>query len=271
MTSFVAWVGVDARGPASVYFASDSRISWGTQAKWDHGRKVFAAGSTPDILGYVGAVLFPSLVLGQITAQLNAGVLRKQGDEASAVWQRICGLVQSSFASYPVERERPFEIMYAARDGELLGAFAFRVWSLGWNGSAWSEDDLGIPNSSARLRVLGSGRRSIDTWSSRWDSSRQGGTSRAVFSAFCDSLSCGGDQFSGGPPQLVGLYRRGAAISFGTYFGGTATFAGQICNGQESNVEWRNHLFERVDHEGRLVAGGKSHYSPKGLGRTRPV
>lgn len=66
MTAFLSWVGVDHRGPASLYLASDSRISWTDNEvrSWDRGRKVFACSRTPDVLGYVGDVLFPSLVLG---------------------------------------------------------------------------------------------------------------------------------------------------------------------------------------------------------------
>ena len=70
MTSFVAWVGVDARGPASIYLASDSRISWVDPDKtfetWDYGRKLFASKKYPEIFGYFGDTLFPSQMLGQV-------------------------------------------------------------------------------------------------------------------------------------------------------------------------------------------------------------
>ena len=36
MTLLVAWTGIDSRGPASVYIATDSRLSWGKQSFFDH-------------------------------------------------------------------------------------------------------------------------------------------------------------------------------------------------------------------------------------------
>ena len=74
MTTLIGWVGVDQRGLSSAYLASDSRLS-SNGAKWDCGRKLFACKTTPDVFGYCGAVLFPSLVLGQITEIVDAGLL----------------------------------------------------------------------------------------------------------------------------------------------------------------------------------------------------
>jgi hypothetical protein len=74
MTLLVSWVGVDTHGPSSVYIASDSQISWGTLAKFNFGRKVFAFSKWPDILGYCGDVLFPSIALNQIVELADAGV-----------------------------------------------------------------------------------------------------------------------------------------------------------------------------------------------------
>jgi hypothetical protein len=47
MTTLISWVGVDNRGAASLYFASDSRISWPGAEIWDHGRKLFACRRYP--------------------------------------------------------------------------------------------------------------------------------------------------------------------------------------------------------------------------------
>jgi hypothetical protein len=68
MTLLVSWIGVDPHGTSSAYIAADSRVSWGDVANFDHGRKVFAFRHSPDILGYCGDVLFPTMVLSQIAA-----------------------------------------------------------------------------------------------------------------------------------------------------------------------------------------------------------
>lgn len=41
MTLLASWIAVDSRKPSSIYILSDSRISWGSAAKFDFGKKVF--------------------------------------------------------------------------------------------------------------------------------------------------------------------------------------------------------------------------------------
>jgi hypothetical protein len=74
MTTLVTWVGVDSRGPASLYLASDSRFTWQPGASWDFGCKLFTARRHPEILGYCGDVLFSSHALGQAVQLIDASV-----------------------------------------------------------------------------------------------------------------------------------------------------------------------------------------------------
>jgi hypothetical protein len=77
-----------------------------------------------------------------------------------------------------------------------------------------------------------------------------GRTSRAVFSAFCDSFRSGTDSFSGGAPQLVGLYRKGVGESFGIIYQNARYLFGVPAGPDEAALmalEWRNELFERCD------------------------
>jgi hypothetical protein len=75
MTLLVSWISIDTHGPAAVYIAADSRISWGTDAKFDYGRKVFAFRSYPDVVGYCGDALFPSMVIAQLVEMADNGLL----------------------------------------------------------------------------------------------------------------------------------------------------------------------------------------------------
>ena len=75
MTMLVSWIGIDTHGPTSAYIAADSRISWNMTNKFDFGKKVFASKKYPEILGYAGDVLFPSIVLEQIIELIDADVL----------------------------------------------------------------------------------------------------------------------------------------------------------------------------------------------------
>ena len=70
MTLLVAWAGVDTHGTSFVYIASDSRISWGTTATFDYGRKVFAFAHWPDVLGYCGDVLSGGSVFSDTESDL---------------------------------------------------------------------------------------------------------------------------------------------------------------------------------------------------------
>jgi hypothetical protein len=54
----------------------------------------------------------------------------------------------------------------------------------------------------------------------------QGGTSRAIYAEFVDSLQAGGDPSSGGAPHLVVIYRQEAARSIGVIHQGIRYFGG---------------------------------------------
>ncbi len=76
-----------------------------------------------------------------------------------------------------------------------------------------------------------------------WEESLQGGTSRAIYSAFTEGLGQGADPYSGGGPQLVGLHRIGPGIRFGTIYGGKRYLAGACVTqaaARTENVKWFN-------------------------------
>jgi hypothetical protein len=85
MTTIVAWLGVDSRGPASLYLASDSRITWGPSTSWDVRRKLFVCRTQPYLFGYAGEAFAPTHLLGQITERIDACLLRAQEPDAAAL------------------------------------------------------------------------------------------------------------------------------------------------------------------------------------------
>jgi len=249
MTSLVAWAGVDSRGPASIYLVSDSRISWGTVDSWDFGRKLFASVSHPDVFGYCGDVLFPSQLLGQFTQLADAGAYFSPAAPSQERHAALFHAATASFAGVPVDQQRAFTILHCGRDGVGLPS-RFRVWQLDWmQGSGWSDRELPVPTESVLLCAVGSGERNVVTHDASWRRSSVGRTSRAVFSAFCDALRSGADPYSGGAPQLVGLYRQGAGAVFGVLFDGLRFLLGlQVPAAPHLEiVQWRNELFERCD------------------------
>jgi hypothetical protein len=95
MTSLVSWVGIDARGPASIYIASDSRITWGDDSsrKWDCAKKTFCSLRFPIIFGFCGDVFVPTQIISSVIELIDQGILALSGDvfsKASADSTRQC-------------------------------------------------------------------------------------------------------------------------------------------------------------------------------------
>lgn len=264
MTSIVAWVGVDQRKPASLYIASDSRITWDQRDRWDHGRKAFASAVRPHIFGYWSDVLFPALALPTVIQQIDDGFLGEdRGDAGQAAYERMRAL----WATYPHAHRRSFGILHGFRTGEgMASEFRLAVTFFDAATDRWSFDPVALPSRSAFLQIQGSGGTSVRQAQARWEASDAAGTSRAAFSAFTDALRAAEDPLSGGGPQLVGLYRKGSGRTFGTVFGGKRYFAGAPVARDAAwsdTVEWRNELFERVDGvTARRLDGAQLHARP---------
>lgn len=249
MTSFAAWGGVDSRGMSSFYFASDSRISWGIPAKWDAGRKLFASSTHPDIFGYCGDVLFPSLILSQVVDLVDHDLLFVVDEPPSNRFERLCNLIGESFELYPVPARRAFTIAYCSRIGVNI-ASKFELYTLSWSTKeGWKQEAHSLPAQSQLVLSLGSGRKSIEISNLEWQNTTVKGTSRAIFGAFCDSLKSQVDPLTGGAPQLVALYRKDPARTLGVIYDRNKYLFGLPANqfADLKAVEWRNELFELCD------------------------
>ncbi|WP_437586963.1 hypothetical protein [Sorangium sp. So ce1000] len=276
MTSLVAWVGVDHRKPASLNIASDSRISWKDAAvdlgHWNFGRKLFASRTTPDIFGYVGKIEFPVTALGQIVSGLESGLIPAHLDDASKKAVLIQQKLESAFFKLPKSQQKDALILHGAREGTRMRC-EFRLWTIALSHTGIQVTSIHIPSTSSVLVIEGSGSKPIETWHTRWEASSQRGTSRAVFSAFCDALAEGRDSASGGAPQLVGIYRIGHGRTFGIIHEGRFWYNGvefdQPSAAAASEIEWRNRLFERCDSTGKRLENAQAHHAPKGLGGRR--
>jgi hypothetical protein len=255
MTSLAAWVGVDGRGTTSLYFVSDSRISWGPAGpEWSLGRKLFASKTTSDIFGYCGDVLFPSLVLGQLESLLNSSVLFTGNENPSDRHEVIVRMIQNSLQTYPAGRRANFSIIHGAREHVGLKS-VFHMWKLDWsNHLGWQQTKVDLPKESRVALSLGSGAGAFVEWEKRWQRPL-GRVSRAVFGAFCDALKSGADAQTGGAPQVVRLYRDGPGSAIGIIFEGERFLHGvPVVSGQALNsVEWRNIHFERCDGESMTI------------------
>ena len=155
ITTLIAWVAIDQRGPSSLYFASDSRITWGSPGRrWDVGRKLFACKKSPDIFGYVGEVLFPSLVLGQLIDAVDHDILFSLSDDPAYKHAEFVRTVQSSFGNRHEAPNDSFEILHATRVGNGVTAM-FRIWLLIYTATSksWSDNEIQIPTACSGLIV----------------------------------------------------------------------------------------------------------------------
>jgi hypothetical protein len=254
MTLLVSWIGVDTHGTASAYISADSRVSWGDIAFFDHGRKVFAFRQSPDILGYCGDVLFPTMVLSQITEMADRGLLFSAQTSCKERFESIKEKLVHQFHKYPRMVEgitsNILQVIHISRDPTDNLKFECRL--IEWTrGNGWSGKDVAMPKESGILFTLGSGAREFKKNFDRYSKGRDHGTSRSVFHCFCDTLFNIEDEKCGGAPQLVGIYRKpdSSAITFGIIKEKQRYFLGaQIdTNVDFAGVEWRNDLFELCD------------------------
>ncbi|MBI4311769.1 MAG: hypothetical protein HY681_08295 [Chloroflexi bacterium] len=256
MTTLIAWIGVDSRGPASLYFAADSRISWTTTGSptWDMARKLFATSTQPDIFGYYGDVVFTLVVLSSFVSLVDAGCLFGADATFQERSDTLSDLVKTSFLAYPATQQREFAIIHGARERQGKNC-QFLVNVLSWSpANGWVTRSLPVcksAQSSFLVAAYGSGGKRVETFVENWHKAMGERTSRAIFSAFCDFMNSAGDVHSGGAPQLVGLKRVCAGKTFGVIFKDELFVHGMPiqAGGKPTAMKWVNELFEECDWE----------------------
>jgi hypothetical protein len=164
MTSLVAWVGADSRGPSSLNIAANSRITWRVENSaayhWDQGKKVFASLSVPLVAGFVGDVLFPALVLPGVIDRIDRGVFRPDG----SIVEGVISALRRGWRDYPPVERRNVNVYVAYRTGEGMSC-QFRLTSLSHRDGVpadWTTREIPVPSSFLGLppdRRFGENRR----------------------------------------------------------------------------------------------------------------
>lgn len=269
LTTLIVWTGIDSHGPASIYLAADSQFTFPRGSKWSFGRKVYASRLVPDVLGYCGDVLFATQALSQALEQIEAQLLFDRHSDFSGKLTALREFVSQCFETYPADERHPFSLVYATRDGNGMCS-KFSVGKIDWShADGWNTQTLPLPTNSGVVLAAGSGRTPYMSTLTRWQNSDIGGTSRAVFSAFCDHIKSGADAATGGAPQLVGLYRDSRpARTFGVFWNEKMFLSGAevVAPHRASDTECRDELFQLCDPlTGDLVGGAQRHARPGGL------
>lgn len=271
MTTLISWAGVDQRSPSSLYLASDSRISWGgASTTWDRGQKLFASRAQPHLLGYCGDAFFAVHTLSQTIEKIESQLLFPIDAPPESCVQAIIQSVENSLQTYPKHLISNFSILHAMRVGNGVQC-QFILHSISFS-PAQPVKILRkqMPPQSDVVEKLGTGVAGFESHLARWQGSEVKATSRAVFSAFCDSLHASADPLSGPPPQLVGLQRQGGGLSFGIIWDGKRYYYGAEVTHvpSERRIKWHNDLFEISDPDTLCRnAEAKPQPRPRGLKR----
>jgi len=233
------------------------------------GENFFHHKFTLTFLATVGMFYFHHLFLVKQLVLWIADLFFSHSDNPSDRFKRLSNLIMKSFSTLPSCVQNPFTILYCSRLNESLKS-TFELYRLDWSHkNGWKTSQPELPSHSDLILSLGSGKESILASHLNWQKTEVKGTSRSVFSAFCDSLESGQDPLSGGAPQLVGIYRKGAARSFGIIFNDQKYLLGlPVENENLKSVEWRNHLFEESDpNTNQRQTNAQPQPRPKSLGK----
>lgn len=272
MTSLAVSLSVDARGPCGLYMLTDSRITWGTPAdRWDGGQKTFCSKRFPDLFGYCGDAYFPPMMLRQIVEQLDLGLLCADGATAEQRHEIFVPAMKNAInrvSGHPPKID--FAVYHGARCGSGMKA-KFSLWETRHLHSTgdWVDTPRDIETAHSCLaRVDGSGAASIERHSEKWQASSAAKTNRSSVWAFFDSLRSNSDKFSGGPPQMVGVWRIGAGRQFGLFWNGWPYVAGLRVVGDLSDTDfrWFDESFEPCDAAGNRLNPHKAHFRPNPRG-----
>ncbi|MFT4095697.1 MAG: hypothetical protein QM651_01150 [Rhodoblastus sp.] len=175
-------------------------------------------------------------------------------------------MLKNAIASVETKYIASLTLFHGARDAEFMDA-QFRLWRSHYDAKTkvWLDEELSLAHGASYLAHLdGSGASYVKRSEAALSNTAAAGTSRAAMHAFCQALHSGVDPYSGGPPQLVGLWRKGGARQFGFCWHGKSYVGGMELPqaADHTIVDWFNHLFERCDgRTGRKLKTAKSHRS----------
>jgi hypothetical protein len=260
MTLLAAWVGVDSKstGPkvASLYFATDSRVTWPDGKTYDDFTKAFGMKNSPDIFCFSGDVLFATSAITQIVRQADAQLFFPRDSYADEKFSLIKAKIEDAISKYPKSNTSgSFTILYGTRDIDQ----EFHCYKITWNLiNGLHSQKLVLPDKSDVIAVAGSGRLEFEKeFADKFNQPifNNYGTSRTVYHCFTQTLENIKDPQCGGAPQIMGLYRINNAINFGIIRDGKRFLNGVEINQFENLkfVEWRNDLFERVEPENMKI------------------
>ncbi|MBA5630333.1 hypothetical protein [Moheibacter lacus] len=264
MTLIVSWIGVDQKKNgnqiASLYIASDSRFSWGKNGKYDYGVKVFGCINSPEIFGFSGDVLLPSNIINQLITQIDYGIFFNDTDTKEIKSQRIYKFISEAINLYPkFALNQNFNIIYGTRISHEFKLFKYLY---DYKSEEFTYEEIELPLISTKVYSGGSGAEEFNKnfENLERESHNEYRTSRGVYQCLIKTLNNMKDIYSGGTPQIVGLYRIKNSILFGSVINEKLYLYGReyLQKVNVENIEWRNENFERTNPKtGKILDGAQ--------------
>ena len=264
MTLLVAWVGVDSRSPASVYIATDSRVSWGHGGDYfDNSIKTYALTRFPAIIGYCGDSLASQMLIMQTVAVIEA-FPKNTNLTLDGVTDMIIRTIKRNYKNYPVQNSTgSFSIVVCGKQ-LLSSAGEFECYRIDSDFTYTKKEKINFPNKSGTLVVAGSGAAEFhDNFNKvQIPENPNWSTSRNVFHAFYNTLNTSDDPTIGPIPQIVYVYRKPNTGGYhrGVIVRDTRFVAGQMIDRDiiPDDLQWFNENFEITNpHTKRRLSGAQ--------------
>ena len=250
MTLIAAWASLDQKPNnrkqvSSLYIASDSRASWGNEAKVDNLQKVFACSKSPDIFGFCGDVNFCQSALFNLVSLIDQGVLFDANCNHKA--EKVLNFINKRYAEHPKDKMAVGScIYYGTKVGRIFHLYVYSV-----EDGRFVCQEKQMPKDSDVIVYDGSGKNEFrDNWIQvNHEKDNNHRTSRNVYHCLAKTIENTSKFSVGGVPQIVGIYRGTNAISFGIEKNDHLYLLGHECSENDNldAVEWRNDNFEITD------------------------
>ncbi len=252
MTLLVTWTGIDTHGPASVYIATDSRLTWGAEGVFDHAVKTYIMHNFPAIFGYCGDALACQMIIAQ-TCALISSVIDPESATLSDVAKLFARSMARSYGEYPRRFSTgSFTVVVCGK--KALGASGnFECYRIDSNFEDTSMSEIDFPSESGPLVVEGSGAIEFQRVYAQHcvQENPNRSTSRDVFHSFMQAIQSGAEATVGPVAQIVSVIRKPDTGGFhcGIVSGGRRYINGQLIDADllQDDAVWFNENFEITD------------------------
>lgn len=266
MTTLISWKANDTRGISSIYLASDSRFTW-DNTKWDYGQKVYGCSKFPEIIGYCGDVLLSISIISSLIQLIDNEIIYKNNVNPNDKNRLVLKYIDEKFQLFPKNYDTT--IIHIIKDSNNEFSYYEIKYSLDEHKWKTNKKEDVMNQESALIDAYGSGAKEYKDILINNGKCELNKTSRFYYIVFCETLSNIKDMFSGGAPQIMGLFRgRNEAIVNGVIWNEKRYLYGTQINDELNieNIEWRNENFERCDaFKNILVDGAQRQPRPKSM------